>query len=554
MESILIIDDDDAVRNLVRTILQREGYDCTEASGAKEARELLKNIKFDLIICDIKMPGESGIEFSRFSSTEYPDIAIILMTGFDSSQTAEQAMAIGIYGYLIKPFKRNQILVCVGNALRLIELEKKRNRSIDGLDALVAKRTKELQKRIKELEIARSELNKSEMEFRSIFENIHEAYYRIDLEGRLIMANPSGIRLMGYTSFDEIKNIKIKNFWIDQKKYKSFSDELRRMGRVSGYETSLRMKDGDLITVLIGSHLLFDADGALMATEGTLVDITERRALETQLSHARKLEAVGQLAAGIAHEINTPIQYVGDNSRFVQNSFRDLKKFLNKCQKLAKTLDEGMSVKDYLKKVQSAVEELDVDYFMEEIPHAIEQTLDGVERVSAIVRYLKEFAHPGIKEKTLMDINRSIENTVLVSQNEWKYVAEMETDLDSSLPLIPCLPGEINQVFLNIIINAAQAIRDNIHDYRDEKNTIRISTCKKGSNVEIRISDTGPGIPEEIQPMIFEPFFTTKDVGKGTGQGLAISRSVIEETHQGDLSFETEPGKGATFVIHLPIQ
>ncbi len=275
---------------------------------------------------------------------------------------------------------------------------------------------------------------------------------------------------------------------------------------------------------------------------------------QSQLIHSEKLASIGQLAAGIAHEINTPTQYAGDNVRFLRDAFNDLGTLFKKYVQLPEALKEGVAAQELVREVKSTIEEADLDYLKDEIPRAIEQTLEGMERISGIVRSMKEFSHPGVKEKTAVDINRAIENTITVSRNEWKYVAEIETDLDPSLPLVPCLPGELNQVFLNLIINAAQAIGDVAGDGSDGKGLIRISTCKDGGYVEIRFSDTGPGIPEEIQTKIFDPFFTTKEVGTGTGQGLAISRSVILEKHGGDLSFETESGKGTTFVIRLPVK
>ena len=177
-----------------------------------------------------------------------------------------------------------------------------------------------------------------------------------------------------------------------------------------------------------------------------------------------------------------------------------------------------------------------------------------MERVAKIVRSMKEFSHPGFDEKTSVDINRALENTITVARNEWKYVADIKTDFEADLPLVACLPGALNQVFLNIIINAAHAISDNRNDAPDSKGIITASTRSNGNSVEIRISDTGQGIPENIQPRIFDPFFTSKEVGRGTGQGLAISHSVIVEKHGGSISFETETGKGTTFIIQLPIQ
>ncbi len=284
-------------------------------------------------------------------------------------------------------------------------------------------------------------------------------------------------------------------------------------------------------------------------------DITERIIMENQLSQAQKLESIGQLAAGIAHEINTPTQYIGDNTRFLQQSFKDLQTLLDKYSCLLSECKQGHVMPELIADIEAAVKAADVEYLQEEVPRAIQQALEGVERVATIVGAMKEFSHPGTKEKVATDINKAIESTVTVARNEWKYVAELITDLAPDLPLVPCFVGDFNQVILNILINAAHAIVDAKGKDGADKGMIRISTHRRGVDdwVEIRISDNGTGIPEAIRRKVFDPFFTTKQVGKGTGQGLAISHDVVVKKHGGKISFETEMGKGTTFVIQLPV-
>lgn len=273
-----------------------------------------------------------------------------------------------------------------------------------------------------------------------------------------------------------------------------------------------------------------------------------------QLVQARKLESIGQLAAGIAHEINTPTQYVGDNIRFLQEGFEDLDRLVGKYQELAGACKEGDGVDDVLRQVAETAKEIDLEYLREEIPSAIAQGLEGVERVANIVRAMKEFSHPGSDEKTPTDMNKAMENTVTVARNEWKYVADLEMDFDETLPPVPCLPGEMNQVILNMIVNASHAIADVVGDAANGKGTITIRTRKEKDWALIRIEDTGAGIPEEIRSRIFDPFFTTKEVGKGTGQGLSIAHNVIVEKHGGAIDVESEMGKGTAFVIRLPLE
>lgn len=281
-----------------------------------------------------------------------------------------------------------------------------------------------------------------------------------------------------------------------------------------------------------------------------IFDVTDRKALELELRLAQKLEAVGELAAGIAHEINTPIQYVGDTSRFIDNAFAELMPVLDLYAELLVACHEGKVTPELLGKVEEAQETADVDYLRDRIPKACERTVDGVYRVSKIVRALRAFAHPPSLEIVALDINEAIRNTLIVATNEYKYVADVITNL-GELPAIEANAGDINQVLLNLVVNAAQAIGEAAGE-SGERGSIYIRTWHEGEEVLVSIADTGPGIPDEVAGREFEPFFTTKEVGRGTGQGLAISRTIIAERHGGSLTFDSEPGKGTTFLIRLP--
>jgi PAS domain S-box-containing protein len=281
-------------------------------------------------------------------------------------------------------------------------------------------------------------------------------------------------------------------------------------------------------------------------------DVTDRLVLEDELVQAQKLESIGHLAAGIAHEINTPTQFVGDNVRFLSDSFSDIGRLLEQYQCLLAAIKTGGCPEALIESCEAANRKADLEYLLAEIPKAIEQSAEGIDRVATIVRAMKEFAHPGSREKAAVNLNKAIESTVTVARNEWKYVADLHTNLDPSLPPVPCLVGEFNQVVLNIIVNATHAIADAVKG-TGGKGTITICTSRVGDFVEVRIADTGMGIPESIRHKIFDPFFTTKEVGKGTGQGLAIARSVVVGRHGGTIAVDSKVGKGTTFLIRLPL-
>ncbi|MEM5786892.1 MAG: ATP-binding protein, partial [Syntrophobacteraceae bacterium] len=257
-----------------------------------------------------------------------------------------------------------------------------------------------------------------------------------------------------------------------------------------------------------------------------------------------KLESIGQLAAGIAHEINTPAQYVGDNLRFLLEAFSELTKYHDEARSILQRLALQSNDRSMAESMKTAADPDELEYLGQEIPRAIQQSLEGIVRITGIVKAMREFSHPGNDEKSNLDLNKAIDSTITVARNEWKYFAEMVTELDPLLPLVPCLPGEFNQVILNLIINAAQAISEKQNKSGNrQKGTITVSTRLFDSNtVEIRIADTGTGIPKAIRSRIFDPFFTTKEVGKGTGQGLAISRSVIVDKHGGTIDLESQVG------------
>jgi signal transduction histidine kinase len=292
------------------------------------------------------------------------------------------------------------------------------------------------------------------------------------------------------------------------------------------------------------------ARGALAeANQRIQLDMDAMKQAELELRQAQKLEAVGRLAAGIAHEINTPIQFVGDSVQFLSSALDDLMKLVERRRKLLGEAPSGAVAPDVLAESRQMDEEADLAFLLENVPGAIERAKEGLARVATIVRSMKEFAHPDDKTMCLVDLNRALLATLTIARNEYKYVADVETDF-AELPPVACFPGELNQVVLNLIVNAAHAIADS-YARTQERGTIRVTSRREAEQVVVEVSDTGAGIPSDVRERVFEPFFTTKEVGRGTGQGLAIARAVVER-HSGSISFRTELDKGTTFTVRIP--
>ncbi|MEM9185949.1 MAG: ATP-binding protein [Planctomycetota bacterium] len=282
------------------------------------------------------------------------------------------------------------------------------------------------------------------------------------------------------------------------------------------------------------------------------VDVTEKELLESQLSQAQKLESIGQLAAGVAHEINTPMQFVGSNVDFLKASIPQVLGVIDTLRGMlgAESLPPEVSAR--IAEVDDALESQRFAFLQDNVPAAIDDCAVGVSRVVEIVRAMKDFSHPGSKDKSLASVNELLRSAVVVSKNRWKYVSTLELELDPTVPPIECLPAELNQVFLNLIVNAADAIAEHRSE-EDDLGGILVRTRAEGESITIEVQDTGPGIPAEHACRVFDPFFTTKDVGKGTGQGLAISHDVVVNKHGGAIGVESAPGEGARFRVVLPL-
>ena len=281
-------------------------------------------------------------------------------------------------------------------------------------------------------------------------------------------------------------------------------------------------------------------------------DVSERRVVEDQLRQSQKLESIGQLAAGIAHEINTPTQYILDNTSFLKKAFSKIIPVLSDVENLFNN-GEQHDFDQRRDAVAQSLKRLKIDFLSEEIPKSLDQSIEGLSRVSKIVGAMKSFSHPSMGELQNTDLLETIETTITIARSEWRYYADIFIESEPELPLVPCLRDELNQVILNLIVNGVHAIQDTIKPGVKEKGKIKIQLKTAGNYVEIIVSDDGAGMPEAVMAKIFDPFFTTKEIGKGTGQGLSIAYAVIVDKHQGEISVQSTPGVGTSFTIRLPM-
>jgi signal transduction histidine kinase/CheY-like chemotaxis protein len=532
LKTILIVEDESSFRKVLLRALEAKGFLALEAANCREAMLAATREVPDLIICDVEMPDGTGHDVfdALKAKTATSAIPFIFMTGMNDPNELRRSMEQGADDFLAKPFRVDSLLAAVETRLR-------RSTMLRDQSAQTEKRLQAIVEANPDL-VAMADMNTRQILY------LNQAGRKIlhlgDIEDSTSLGlgdiyPPAALeRILGAI----IPTVMQKGIWTGESPLLTrLKVEVPMLQVVIAHKSP----DGGVEFVSINAHDL---------TERKKVE-KERHQMEIQLRHAQKLESIGQLAAGIAHEINTPTQFIGDNLRFMQDAFNDLLGLLGQFHVLLEAARSQSFAPGPTGKIEQTIQTIDLPDLEKEIPQAIGQALSGVQRVAKIVQAMKDFSHPGNETKMPVDLNRSIESTLTVCRNEWKYVADLQTDFDLSLPLVSCLPGEFNQAILNIVVNAAHAITDKVGD--KGQGIIGVSTRRQGDKVEIRISDTGTGIPEAARGKIFDPFFTTKEVGKGSGQGLAISRSVVVDKHQGEIFFETETGRGTTFVIRLPL-
>ncbi len=553
--SILLAEDNDAVRRSMADYLLNLGYFVTEAGTGTEALGHFREILPDLIITDLQMPEMGGLKFLEIVKSESELTPCIIVSGQGTMQDVIEGLRLGAWDYLTKPIHPLELLKhSVEQALERAQLLRQAREHHQYLEQAIEQRTADLllQNRRLESEIrerrAQEELvQEARNEWERTVNALPDMIAIVDLQHRVIRLNAAMQVKLGIPPAEIIGRDCLKS----SKAFPLLHTELLedRMPRtVEVYDAAC--------DAYFSLHLIpyYAADGQLVGSVHVFHDISqqkksmkEKEILHAQLLQAHKLESVGQLASGIAHEINTPSQFVSSNVSFLDEAFVDVQKMVGTLINAEKALSGEV--------LMQALETADWPYLEKEIPMAIKQSQEGLSRITHLVLAMKEFSHPGGKEAENVDINHLIETTVTVARNEWKYSSEVQLDLAPDLPGVFCLAGEISQVLLNLLVNAAHAITEKLGKTPEGgKGLISIATKVDDASVLINIRDSGCGIPDIAKAKIFDPFFTTKAVGRGTGQGLAIAYDVVTRKHGGTLTFSTVVGEGTTFTIKLPIK
>lgn len=407
---------------------------------------------------------------------------------------------------------------------------------------------------IREREIAERQIHAEKERLRVTLTCIGDGVIATDTEGNIQLINEVGARLLGMP-VDEAVGQPLEQVLtlLDAQTHNPHQPNHMDSGSERIFPVLLVSRDGSEHMVAERTTPILDAGGDILGFVLVIRDITNQEKARSRVAHSQKMESIGQLAAGIAHEINSPMQFVGDNNEFLTESFGDISKLLEELRHLIDQINFGETPPEKALSVLKALEqELDIAYLEEEIPKALRQSREGIDRVSQLVRAMKAFSHPDRGNKTMSDLNEAIRNTITISHNEWKYVADLEADLNEAVGLVHCQISLINQAVLNLIVNAGQAIGERVKEGVFKKGLIKISTERHNSVILIQIEDNGGGIPPSIRHRIFDPFFTTKEIGTGSGQGLAITHDIIVNKHRGKIEVDSKPGQGTVFSISLP--
>jgi two-component system NtrC family sensor kinase len=552
---VLVVDDDQAFgRALVRALVGR-GYESICVSSGAEALDALERLSFDAALVDVRMPDLDGPALVPLLRAKYPRLEIIMMTAFKAAESAVKSLRAGAFDYLEKPVTATALVKVLARATAHRRNEDttalhRSSQAIFGAQGLAR-----LPEAIVEVSVQLMSADAVSLLLPAMDGTLHVAHaYGLGADVQRSTRIRVGEGIAGRVASAGRPRIINGNASEDPE----FAGAAAR-SRVKSSIVYPMTSEGRLVGMLTFNRLSDanpfrpdDLDRASVLASQVMLALENQR-LSRQTAMSEKLAAVGQLAAGIAHEINTPIQFIGDGLHFLGESIEQILTLVAKYEVLLERANRDALDSELVDDIHSFSEQIDVDDLRLELPSALRRTKDGIARVTNIVQSVKVFGRTDEATKTPTDLARLIETTLTIARSEFKYVADAETDL-SDIPPVMGLPGELGQVFLNLTVNAAHAIADKMKALENEqRGRITFKAWVDAGNVLISISDTGCGIAESIRSRIFDPFFTTKEPGRGTGLGLSIVRGIIVDKHGGDIAVESEVGMGTTFLIRLPI-
>lgn len=557
-ESALLFINCRQVFQLAQTAIQAELICLDSLAGVEETVRRLNEKSTLVLVIDPALESLEIEELCERLQMKFHVVHVIMASNpLDPALTASLVNLGVLRGLFVEPYQPSEILQICQRILH----DDQDQRSGEKFENN-ARSTVSMQKEIQLRTMIQEQLQTEKELLSTTLMSIGEGVIVTDEETHIVLINRAAEILTGFEALEAVDAPLASVFRLcDSATLRPYTDiiqalflnDVTEISSPNYHQPTLLTKTGERILV---SGKITPRKSEFDHTYGYVIvfeDITEKQKFAAQTALSQKMEAIGQLAAGIAHEINTPIQYIGDNLRFLNKAFSRYAETLSIIQQMAAGhLEQQLTMED-LQTMEEIIHSNKIARYTTEVPNAVNEALDGIDRVRKIVLAMREFSHPTEHEKKPADINHGIETTITISRNEWKYCADMETDLDPDLPLVECQIDEINQVVLNMIVNGAQAIQEKNRAVPKEKGKIRITTRTSAEHVIIEISDSGAGIPESIRDRIFDPFFTTKGVGRGTGQGLSVARNIIVNKHQGQINVESQPSLGTTFTIKLPI-
>ncbi|MBN2712974.1 MAG: response regulator [Planctomycetes bacterium] len=542
---ILVIDDEINIREMLCAMFETLGHTSESANDGLAGLAKCRTVKFDVIFCDIMMPNMSGLQFLEQLNETGETPPVIFVTAYAGLENATSALRLGAFDFLNKPVDMDNIALCLERIEKRNELHRQYNNEKE--EKLKAQSAVETERRMREnLNELNSKLVENIEFLKTLLNTIPSPVYQQDGDGRILRCNQLFSQTIAGMDKEDIVGKTIGEIAANMPAECRFTSNniavLNNSDPDQSSDTRIKCADGVTRDFILKKNEQKDSDFGLICI---MVDVTDIKRFELQLRQSEKMQAIGQLAAGVAHEINNPVGYIMSNLGTLKEYVAIFKKAMGECilAKEAFSANNQDAVRTHLEKFSATHIDEDVDFILNDCDDLLGESINGAIKVRDIVRSLKSFSRVDEKIKADVDINKGLESTLKVVWNELKYKCQIEKDL-APLPKISCNLGQLNQVFMNLFVNAAHAI--------PESGKIAIKSESTDESIIITIADTGTGIAPENLKRIFDPFFTTKPVGKGTGLGLSISHGIIEE-HGGTITVESELGKGTTFTITLPV-